>query len=57
MNNCPHTVDGFEQQVYDTNGMPDKKSGHDHMMDGVGYFINYEFGMKAELKIKKLRGL
>ena len=34
---CPHLTDGLEQQAYDKNGMPDKKSGHDHLNDAAGY--------------------
>jgi hypothetical protein len=29
----------LEQQTWDTNGEPDKKSGHDHPVDAEGYFI------------------
>lgn len=36
-NRCPHLTDGLEQQTYDTNGMPDKKSGVDHLNDAAGY--------------------
>lgn len=38
-NRCPHLTDGLEQQAYDKNGMPDKKSGVDHVIDAAGYPI------------------
>jgi len=34
---CPHLTDGLEQQAYDKNGMPDKSSGIDHVIDAAGY--------------------
>ena len=39
---CPTTADNLEQQVYDANGSPDKKSGKDHQNDSTGYPIAYE---------------
>jgi hypothetical protein len=42
---CPDVVAGFEQQVYDDNGMPDKSSGLDHILDACGYYIDKEFGI------------
>lgn len=36
---CPTTTEALEQQVWDKNGDPDKKSGHDHPNDANGYFI------------------
>lgn len=38
---CPTTADHLEQQPYDANGQPDKKSGLDHMPDAFGYFVYY----------------
>lgn len=40
---CPGYVEGLEQQAYDKNGEPDKKSGVDHVIDAGGYFITYKF--------------
>ena len=42
---CPDVVAGLEQQVYSDNGLPDKSSGLDHILDGCGYYINREFGL------------
>jgi hypothetical protein len=36
---CPVTTEAFEQQAYDKNGDPDKKTGHDHPCDAEGYFL------------------
>lgn len=40
---CPTIAKCLEQQAYDANGEPDKKSGHDHQNDSFGYPIAYEF--------------
>jgi hypothetical protein len=40
---CPQFAKCLEQQAYDDNGEPDKKSGFDHMNDAGGYPIAYEF--------------
>lgn len=34
---CPRLTDALEQQAYDSNGMPDKSTGHDHLTDAAGY--------------------
>lgn len=39
---CPTTAGNFEQQVYGSNGEPDKKGGKDHQNDASGYPIAYE---------------
>lgn len=39
---CPVTSRCLEQQSYDKNGEPDKKSGNDHQNDATGYPIAYE---------------
>lgn len=36
---CPVLTESLEQQAYDTNGEPDKTTGHDHANDAQGYFI------------------
>ena len=40
---CPTTAKNLEQQAYDDNGEPDKKSGFDHQNDATTYPIAYEF--------------
>lgn len=42
-NQCPDYAEGLEQQAYDKNGEPDKSSGHDHLNDAGGYFIEHKF--------------
>lgn len=39
---CPETAKCVEQQAYDDNGEPDKKTGLDHQVDAFGYFVAYE---------------
>ncbi|KAF1003128.1 MAG: hypothetical protein GAK28_04929 [Luteibacter sp.] len=40
---CPTYADHLEQQIWDENGEPDKKSGNDHTNDAGGYFIHRLF--------------
>jgi len=40
---CPRTAEALEQQVYDSNGMPDKSGGLDHQVDSLGYFLHYHY--------------
>jgi len=40
---CPTVAQCLEQQSYDANGEPDKKSGFDHMNDAFSYPIAFEF--------------
>jgi phage terminase large subunit len=44
-NECPEYTRCLEQQSYGKNGEPDKTQGLDHLPDGGGYYINYEFGL------------
>ena len=36
---CPKLTEALEQQAYDKNGVPDKSSGVDHVIDAAGYPI------------------
>ncbi len=40
---CPTYADALEQQVWGTNGEPDKSADIDHPNDAGGYFIHKEF--------------
>ncbi len=40
---CPETTKCLEQQAYDDKGQPDKDSGVDHPLDGLGYRVVYSF--------------
>lgn len=44
---CPNYAEALEQQVYDTNGVPDKSSDHDHKTDAGGYYIAKEFPIRV----------
>lgn len=46
---CPEVTKCLEQQAYDKNGDPDKKSGYDHPLDGLGYRIHYSFNIKRTM--------
>ena len=45
---CPTVASCFEQQSYDQNGEPDKKSGFDHQNDASTYPIAYEFPIRQK---------
>lgn len=45
-NKCPTIASCLEQQAYDKNGEPDKKSGKDHQNDATSYLIAYEYPIR-----------
>lgn len=45
--NCPVVTEALEKQAYDENGEPDKSSGLDHPIDGLGYFIAYRYPIQG----------
>lgn len=51
---CPTTASCLEQQVYDGNGSPDKKSGNDHQNDATTYPIAYEFPINKPAAVLKV---
>lgn len=51
---CPTYVECLEQQAYDENGEPDKKSGHDHANDAGGYYITYRWPIRRPATVIKL---
>ena len=58
---CPTVATNFEQQAYDDNGEPDKKTGMDHQNDASTYPIAYERPIKriyvgASRNAKTLKG-
>lgn len=58
VNRCPHLADGLEQQSYDKNGMPDKSSGIDHVLDAAGYPLAMLFPIvRKSAGMKRIRGL
>ena len=52
---CPTSADHLEQQAYDANGQPDKKSGLDHMPDAFGYFVYYNMPIIKPFIIPEVR--
>ena len=55
---CPTVAKNLEQQAYDENGEPDKKSGFDHQNDASGYPIAHEFPIKRVTAVRtKLTGI
>jgi PBSX family phage terminase large subunit len=46
---CPNVANCLEQQAYDKNGEPDKKSGFDHQNDATTYPIAYEMMINKPL--------
>lgn len=53
-NRCPRLTDALEQQAYDKNGMPDKSSGVDHVIDAAGYPIAHLYPIKKPVTSIKL---
>ena len=46
---CKHTIEGLERQTYkDGSSQPDKDSGYDHMMDALGYMVDYMFPVRKD---------
>lgn len=54
---CPTLARCLEQQAYDDNGEPDKKSGFDHMNDAATYPLAYEFPIIKPMARMKVVGL
>jgi hypothetical protein len=46
---CPELTLCLEQQAYNDKGEPDKSSGVDHPLDGLGYRICYSFPVKKPI--------
>jgi hypothetical protein len=47
---CKYTIEGLERHTYkEGTTTPDKDSGYDHMMDALGYMIDFMFPLKKEL--------
>lgn len=55
---CPVYADCLEQQVWGSNGEPDKTQGVDHANDAAGYFIHREFPIQRPTAgTRRIRGL
>lgn len=47
--NVKYTIEGLERHTYkEGTTQPDKDSGYDHMMDALGYMVDYLFPIKRE---------
>jgi hypothetical protein len=55
--NCPTVASNLEQQAYDKNGEPDKKSGFDHQNDATTYPIAYEFPIIVKSRLHTIGGI
>jgi hypothetical protein len=50
---CKTLTENLEQQTYDEKtGQPDKKSGHDHIIDALGYLVNKLYPVRRQLFIE-----
>ena len=46
---CKYTIEGLERQTYkEGTSQPDKDGGYDHMMDALGYMVDYLFPVKRD---------
>ncbi len=54
---CPTIARCLEQQAYDNNGEPDKKSGFDHMNEAFSYPIAYEMPIIRPMSRMKIVGI
>ncbi|CAB4154756.1 phage_term_2, phage terminase, large subunit, PBSX family [uncultured Caudovirales phage] len=47
---CKYTIEGLERQTYkEGTTQPDKESGYDHMMDALGYLVDYLFPVRKDI--------
>ena len=47
---CKYTIEGLERHTYkEGTTQPDKDSGYDHMMDALGYMVDYLFPVKRDV--------
>ena len=47
---CKYTIEGLERHTYKQGTQtPDKDSGYDHMMDALGYMVDYMFPVKRDV--------
>jgi hypothetical protein len=47
---CKYTIEGLERHTYrEGTVQPDKESGYDHMMDALGYMVDYMFPIRKDM--------
>lgn len=50
---CKYTIEGLEKHVYKEGTVqPDKDSGYDHMMDALGYMVDYLFPVQRQRNLQ-----
>jgi len=54
---CPTLADYLEQQVYTKNGMPDKESGQDDLLDALGYAIHQLMPIIKPISQTQMKGI
>ena len=53
---CKYTIEGLERHTYkEGTTQPDKDSGYDHMMDALGYMVDYMFPVRRDIDPEQLR--
>lgn len=53
---CKYTIEGLERQTYkEGTSQPDKESGYDHMMDALGYMVDYLFPVRRDIDPELLK--
>jgi len=53
---CKYTIEGLERHTYkEGTSQPDKDSGYDHMMDALGYMVDYLFPVRKDIDPATLR--
>ena len=46
---CKYTIEGLERHTYkEGTSQPDKDNGYDHMMDALGYMVDYIFPIRKD---------
>lgn len=51
---CRHTIEGLERHSYkEGTSQPDKSTGLDHMMDALGYMVDYLFPVRKEITVSE----
>ena len=47
---CKYTIEGLERHTYkEGTSQPDKDNGYDHMMDALGYMVDYMFPVRRDI--------
>jgi phage terminase large subunit len=56
LSHCKHTIDGLLKHSYkEGTSQPDKNSGYDHMMDALGYCVDFIYPVKRDYDREQLQ--